>query len=118
MDGTEQLCSLDKTAAQRRFKSRYPQPLKDSLSELMEQRISPRHKRCGPLFELWERLLPAELSKHCRPDGFRGGQLRVTVDAPSYLYELQLCSGELLSELQQQCPGARIKKIKFVIKPD
>jgi len=34
-----------------------------------------------------------------------------------YKYELQLCASELLSELQQQCPRAHIKKIKFVVGP-
>jgi hypothetical protein len=39
----------------------------------------------------------------------------VQVDSPSYVYELQLCSSELLNELQQQCPKARLTRIKFVV---
>jgi len=31
------------------------------------------------------------------------------------MYELRLCSSELLNEVQQRCPRAGIKKIKFVI---
>ncbi|MHC4494517.1 MAG: hypothetical protein ACYSYM_01700 [Planctomycetota bacterium] len=37
------------------------------------------------------------------------------VDSSSYMYELQLCSSELLEELQQQCPKARLTRIKFTV---
>ncbi|MHC4642686.1 MAG: DciA family protein, partial [Planctomycetota bacterium] len=89
--------------------------LGDVTTELMKSRISPQQARFGPIAELWTMLLPDELRRHCRIVGFSGGQLKVQVDSPAYRYELQLCSSELLSELQQECPRAHIKKIKFVV---
>ena len=89
--------------------------LGDVLSKLMESRVSPRQARFGPVAELWEQLLPEELSQHCKIANISGGQLKVIVDSPVYLHELRMCNSEILRELQQQCPRARIKTIKFVI---
>ncbi|MHC4655630.1 MAG: DciA family protein [Planctomycetota bacterium] len=89
--------------------------LGDVTRELMENRISPQQAKFAPIAELWNQLLPDELRRHCKIGGISGGQLKVLVDLPVYMYELQLCSTELLSELQQQCPRAHIKKIKFVV---
>ena len=89
--------------------------LGDVAKELMENRISPQQARFGPISELWSQLLPDELRRHCKIAGISGSQLRVLVDLPAYKYELRLCSSELLSELQRQCPRAHIKKIQFVV---
>jgi len=91
--------------------------LGDVAMELMECRISPRQARFESIADAWSQLLPVELRRHCKIAGIAGGQLKVKVDLPSYMYELQLCSSELITELQQQCPRARIKKIKFVVGP-
>jgi len=89
--------------------------LGDAVSQLMEGQISPVHKKFGPVSEMWSQLLPDELVRHCKPAGVSGGQLKVIVDSPAYLYELRLCGAELLKELQRHCPAARIKEIKLVI---
>lgn len=89
--------------------------LGDVTRELMENRISPQQARFGPIAQIWNRLLPEELRRHCKIAGFSAGRLKVLVDLPAYMYEMQLCSSEILSELQRQCPRAHIKKIKFVV---
>lgn len=89
--------------------------LGDVAKELLENQISPKQARFGSIPEVWRQLLPDELRRHCKITDISGGQLKVSVDLPAYKYELQLCSSELLSELQQQCPRAHIKKIKFVV---
>ena len=85
------------------------------VQQLMDERVSPRQARFGPVVELWTQLLPAGLCQHCEIIDISGGQLTVQVDSPSYKYELQLCGSELLEELQLQCPKARLTKIKFVV---
>jgi predicted nucleic acid-binding Zn ribbon protein len=92
-----------------------PVRLGDVTRELMESWISPRQARFGSIPEIWSQLLPEELRRHCKIDGISGGRLKVLVDLPAYMYEMQLCSSQLLAELQQQCPQAKIKKIKFVV---
>jgi hypothetical protein len=89
--------------------------LGEVVQNFMTTCVSPRQARFGAVAELWGRLLPAELCRHCEIVDISGGQLKVRVDSPAYKYELQLCSSELLEELQQQCPKARLTEIKFVV---
>ena len=89
--------------------------LGEAVQQLMEEQISPRQAKFGAVAELWGQLLPAALCQHCEIVDVSGGQLKVEVDSPSYKYELQLCSSELLEELQRHCPKVRLTKIKFVV---
>lgn len=89
--------------------------LGDAVQQFIAEQVSPRQARFGAVAELWSQLLPAELCRHCEIVDISGGQLKVRVDSPAYKYELQLCSSEILEELQQQCPSARLTKIKFVV---
>ena len=89
--------------------------LGDLVKTLIDRRVGPQHARFGTLEEVWEQLLPVELSGHCEIAGVSAGQLKVRVDSPAHMYELKLCSSELISELQQQCPRAGIRNIKFII---
>ncbi len=89
--------------------------LGDVVQKFVTKWVSPRQARFGAVAELWGQLLPAELYRHCEIVDISGGQLKVRVDSPAYKYELQLCSSELLEELQQQCPKARLTEIKFVV---
>lgn len=89
--------------------------LGDIATQLLENRISPQQAKYGQLAEAWNRLLPQQLKEHCRLADFSAGRLKVTADASAYVYELQLCSSELLRQLQQQCPAARITKIKVTM---
>ncbi len=89
--------------------------LGDTVQRFMSEQVSPRQARFGAVAELWSQLLPAELCRHCEIVDVSGGELKVRVDSPAYKYELQLCSSEILEELQQQCPRVRLTKIKFVV---
>jgi hypothetical protein len=113
MDEEERL--LNATRWRRSWKSYSAANLGKVARQLMDERISPQQARFSEVAEVWSRLLPVELCGHCEIIDISGGQLKVQVDSPSYMYELQLCSSELLNELQWQCPKARLTKIKFVI---
>ena len=89
--------------------------LGDTVKELMDNQISPRQEKFGPVVEIWNELLPTGLAEHCRVDAISSGQLKVLVDSPAFVYELRLCSPELLEQLQQKCSRARIKNIKVII---
>ena len=89
--------------------------LGEAATRLLESQILPRQARFGAVVEAWDSLLPAELRRHCKLAEVSAGQLTVLVDSPSYVYELRLCSSELLEQLQQQCPRARIKKIRITV---
>ncbi len=89
--------------------------LGDTLGELMEDKITPRQGRFESVVRIWGEVLPAELSRHCRIVDISAGNLKVVVDSPSYMYELQLCSSGVLKELQRQCPAARLGKIRLAL---
>ena len=113
MDEEERL--LNATRWRKSWKSYRAASLGQVAQQLMDNRISPQQARFSEVFEVWSRLLPEELCGHCEIIDISGGQLTVQADSPSYVYELQLCSSELLEELQWQCPKARLTKIKFVV---
>ena len=85
------------------------------LEQFMGGRVSPQYKKFGQLPQVWSELLPAELAGHCSIGDISNGTLKVLVDSSAYVYELRLCSGELLKQIQRRCPGARLQKIKFVM---
>ena len=109
----EQLCNSGQGQTKRRLDRTVR--LGQAVQQLMTEQISPRQARFDAVTEAWRQVLPAELCQHCEVTDISGGQLKVQVDSPSYKYELQLCSPELLKELQRQCPKARLTKIKFVV---
>lgn len=105
----------DRYGRRTEWKGAGPGRLGDVVEQMVEREILPRQVRFGRLVEAWEALLPAELRQHCRIADVAGGQVKVVADSPSYVYELQLCSGELLKQVQQRCPRLGIKAIKFAI---
>ena len=89
--------------------------LSDTISQIMQKHISPKYDKYGPLFENWELLLPPELARHCKIAAVNNGQLRIKVDAPAYGNEIRLCQAELVEQLKEKCPKARIRNIKIVV---
>ena len=89
--------------------------LGDVLAQLMEDQLLPEQARFESVGEQWAQLLPPEVRQHSKIAGISGGQLKVLVDAPAYMYELQLRSAQLIEQLQRRCPRARIRKIKLAV---
>jgi len=103
------------TRRQKKFEPKQAARLGDVVKELMEKRISPAQSRFAKVEKQWNSLLPQHLREHCRIADISDGQMKVLVDSPSYRFKLQTSSLDYLEKLQQFCPGARIKKIKFVL---
>jgi len=87
----------------------------NAAKQFMDNHVSSQHIAFDSIIALWRQLLPVELVQHSRIAEISGGQLKVQVDSASYMYELQLCSSMLLSELQRRCSQVRVKEIKFVL---
>jgi len=71
------------------------QKLGDVVNELMQAQIQPKHTRFNRLERHWSNILPSELANHSHIEEISAGCLLVKADAPSYKYELQLCSEDL-----------------------
>ncbi len=89
--------------------------LGEVAEQIVAERISPRREMFKRIAEVWDQILPAQLCRHCEIADISGGHLVVRADSAVYMYELQLCSSELLNELQRQNPRLRLTKIKFVV---
>jgi hypothetical protein len=85
-----------------------------AVEQFFTEQVSPKQSKYAAVAEHWSGLLPEELGRHCEIVDISSGQLKVKVDSAAYRYELQLCKAELLKELQQQYPKARLTEIKFV----
>ncbi len=84
------------------------------VEQFISKQVAPQQKKYGDIVEVWERVLPDELSRHCEIVDISGGSLSVKVDSPSHKYELHLCSSVILKELQKECPMAKLTKIKLL----
>jgi len=116
-DESKQLYNSGMVGIRQRPEPRYDRiaRLGEVVGQLMDSRILPRQARFGMVAELWGRLLPVELRRHCEVADISGGQLKVRVDSPAYASELRLCCPRLLEELQRQCPRVKIKRVKFIL---
>ena len=85
------------------------------VDTLLRETIKPAQTRLEPLEEAWEQIVPPGLAAHCRVRGLGSGQLRIGVDSPVYMYELQLCSQDLLEALQRRCPQSGLRRIKLTL---
>jgi len=117
MDQTRQLQMAEKAAIarQQRANARKTVRLGDTVQRLMDNWVSPQQSIYESVSQQWDSILPEELGRHCSLADTSRGQLRVVVDSPSYMYELRLCSSQLVEELQRRCPKARIRRIKLVL---
>ncbi len=58
------------------------------LRRQFEQQVAKPFKQLGPIAQLWAKLLPAEIVAHTKLESLSRGELRVSVDSSSRLYEL------------------------------
>ena len=72
-------------------------------------------RQVGAVAEALAEALPYSLRPHCRVGALSNGCLKLVADGSSYVYELQLCSAELLQEIQRRCPTARLRRIEVGI---
>ena len=93
-----------------------PTRLSETLMQLFERKIAPQQRRGDEMSATWEQLVPEYLREHCWLSGFSNGLLVVVAETPSYLYELELCSTELLAQLQRCCPSVGLRRIKLSLR--
>ena len=103
-------------AVKGRQRKRYDRFVKigQAAEQFFAGQVLPQQKKYGDVIEVWEQVLPEELSKHCEIVEISNGSLSVRVSSPSHKYELRLCSPAILKELQKECPRARITKVKLL----
>ena len=89
--------------------------LGELVETLMEKSIKPGQRHVDPVCAAWLDIVPPGFAAYCRIKGLVRSELRIGVDSPVYLYELQLCSQDLLKALQERVPKAGLRRIKFML---
>ena len=92
-----------------------PDKVGSLVSHLMDAKVRPQKEAVDPVVAAWEAVVPPGLAGHCRVKGVQGSRLQVMVDSPAYLYELQLCSSELIKALKSISPQIRIASMKLAV---
>ena len=110
----EQLLRITQGPRQR-IQRRRPSRIASIIKAYLTKQVLPLERTNIAIVEAWNQMLSQELAAHCRLTGVSAGVLKVTVDSPVYLQQMNLAKTELLDQLQQECPRVWIKKINFTI---
>ena len=88
--------------------------LGENIGRFMKRRVEPRMAKLAALAAVWEALLPVELAEHTCLEELSRGCLKVLVDSAPHLMELNmLLRANLLEQLRQACPAARVSRVKL-----
>ncbi|MBI9016071.1 MAG: DUF721 domain-containing protein [Phycisphaerae bacterium] len=85
------------------------------VDSFMRRKVYPRQKKLGELAAAWDELLPEELTEHSCLENFTRGTLKVLVDSPAHLAELNMLVREGLADhLREMCPNLPLSNIKIM----
>ena len=101
MDDNELLNSIVRGRTSRE-EWRQAQDIKTIYAGYVEKWLQ-RHRRQVRVVDLWEEILPAELSKHCRLASLLRGVLKVEVEAGPYMFEMQ----NIIPRCSSVVPGSK-----------
>lgn len=87
--------------------------IKEIVKTVLENISSKSPQGMQPVEKIWDGLLKEKERRHTRIIGLKNGQLLVSVDAPAWLFQLNLKKRKITENLQRECP--EIKGISFKI---
>ena len=98
---------------QRQFNDRAA-PISRPLGMFMKYKLAKKVRQLGKLSQIWDELIPEQISNHTALESFNRGVLTVMVDSAPHRYNLQtLMSGGLMREFQARFDGA-LNKVRLV----
>jgi hypothetical protein len=74
----------------KRFRTRkqYDADFSAVLQDVFKREVEKPHKQLGAMVDLWEAMLPPDITRHTRLESLAKGTLRVVIDSSARLYEL------------------------------
>ncbi len=104
-----------RTVWQQRQFSHRTSHISQSVTYLMKYTLAKRVRQLSKLGEVWDEVVPQELSEHTALESFNRGVLSVLVDSASHRFQLQtMLDGGLTGEIRSRFSGA-LNKIKLVM---
>lgn len=97
-------------------KIKYAKKLPDKIGSLVDEfvkKIEPKQKRFSNINSIWKSILPQGLAENSEIIDLKSGTLKVKVKSPPMIYQFQMISQKLLTELNSQSKRTKIKNIKF-----
>jgi hypothetical protein len=85
------------------------------LIDAVEKEGRRRQRNLGELADLWERLVPPELARQTRLQGFRAGVLTVVVETSTARFELDRALRGGLEAALRQAFSASLVRVKVAI---
>jgi predicted nucleic acid-binding Zn ribbon protein len=111
----EEIQRLQDELARRQFVSRGPQPIAETLSQLLARRGYAAVEAAGERDEIWSTVVGPRLAPYCRVGLVRRGVLEVIVANSVGLQELTMQKKSLLAKLVQALPDQKIRDLRFRI---
>ncbi|MBC5828257.1 MAG: DUF721 domain-containing protein [Candidatus Eremiobacteraeota bacterium] len=69
----------------------------------------------GLVAAAWLDAVGAEIGRRTRPGRVRDGTLTVLTTASAWSHQLTFLQSAIVANLQQRCPGARIRRLRFIV---
>lgn len=111
----EEIQQLQDELARRQFVSRGPQPIAETLSQLLARRGYAAVESAGERDEAWSAVVGPQLAQYCRVGLVRRGVLEIIVANSAGLQELTLQKKSLLAKFTSALPDQKIHDLRFRI---
>ncbi|MBW2064504.1 MAG: DUF721 domain-containing protein [Deltaproteobacteria bacterium] len=90
--------------------------LGDVISELLGDRNLPFNPKDALIWRVWDEVVGPVTCKYAQPSWIKNGILRVKVEDPIWLQELQFFEGTIVGKLNQKLGRKAVKSIEFRLK--
>lgn len=111
----EEIQHLQDELARRQYVSRGPQPIAETLSQLLARRGYAAVESAGERDEAWSAAVGPQLAQYCRVGLVRRGVLEIIVANSAGLQELTLQKKSLLAKIALALPDQKIRDLRFRI---
>ncbi len=92
--------------------------LKDIIGNLLGNGSLPFNPKDADIWNYWDEVVGAAISKNIRPFRIKNGVLRVTVSDPIWLQELQFIEESIREKLNGKLGRKAVKRIEFRVGPE
>jgi len=92
--------------------------LKDIIGNLLGNGTLPFNPEDADIWNFWDDVVGAPISKNAKPSRIRNGILRVTVSDSIWLQELQFMEGSIRERLNKKLGRHAVKRIEFRFGPE
>lgn len=91
-------------------------PIKDVLTGLFKNSQLPFNPADGQIWKVWEDTVGELIARNARPTWIKNGRLKVHVEDPIWLQELEFIGPDIKDRINQKLGRIAIENIEFRLK--